>query len=298
MKVNLKHLIIILTLIGSTSCDDKLEPFENNGSTGAPVAISASAIQSEALPGAINLTWSAQPNDFAYMQVRYHDPLEKKDICKIFSTGATQLLVENTRARFGDYSFAFQTFNAANQSSAVTEVKAKSGAAPASYTEKNRTKVPLTGLQVSTDQADSSEGKVSNLIDDDKGSFFSSNWHNSGTTYPTYIQIDFDEPHENFAVKYINRTDDTWRESGRPAVVDLQVSNDGDNWTTVGTLSGMPTQAGSEYASPYFMPGESFTHFRFSVVAASGSASYFCISELMFYDVDIDIYDPETVPLD
>ena len=113
MKFNLKYIIVVSALIGMAGCDDKIEPFEIMGSTAAPAAISASAVQSEALPGEIKLTWTAPEEDFAYMQIRYNDPLQKKDICKLVSKNTTELLVENTRARFGDYSFFFQTFNVA-----------------------------------------------------------------------------------------------------------------------------------------------------------------------------------------
>lgn len=78
MKFNLKYIIVVSALIGMAGCDDKIEPFEIMGSTAAPAAISASAVQSEALPGEIKLTWTAPEEDFAYMQIRYNDPLQKK----------------------------------------------------------------------------------------------------------------------------------------------------------------------------------------------------------------------------
>ena len=71
MKFNLKYIIVVSALIGMAGCDDKIEPFEIMGSTAAPAAISASAVQSEALPGEIKLTWTAPEEDFAYMQIRY-----------------------------------------------------------------------------------------------------------------------------------------------------------------------------------------------------------------------------------
>lgn len=78
MKLNLKYIIAVSALVGMAGCDDKIEPFEITGSTATPVAISASAVQSEALPGEIKLTWAAPQEDFAYMQIRYNDPLQKK----------------------------------------------------------------------------------------------------------------------------------------------------------------------------------------------------------------------------
>ena len=70
------------------------------------------------------------------------------------------MLIENTRARFGDYTFYLQTFNAAHEAGAVQELKARSGAMPASYTEKSRTQVSLIVDQLSCNYPDASEGNM------------------------------------------------------------------------------------------------------------------------------------------
>lgn len=132
----MKYIIAVSVLVGMTGCDDKIEPFETAGSTPTPVAISASTVQSEALPGEIKLTWTAPQEDFAYMQIRYNDPLQKKEICKLVSKHTTEMLIEDTRARFGDYSFFFQTFNAAHQGSEVTGNKSQIGSGTVHYNRK------------------------------------------------------------------------------------------------------------------------------------------------------------------
>lgn len=58
----------------------------------------------------------------------------------------------------------FQTFNGANQGSAVTEVKAKSGAAPTTMTEKSRKEVKLTKEQLFCNYPDASEGQYTHLL--------------------------------------------------------------------------------------------------------------------------------------
>ncbi|MGG6546076.1 UNVERIFIED_CONTAM: carbohydrate-binding protein, partial [Prevotella sp. 15_C9] len=132
-------------------CDDNLETFEIGGSTAAPTAIATSAVNSDPLPGQIKLTWNTPSEGaFEYLQIKYHDPLTEQVVCKIASIGTTEMLIEDTRARFGDYSFFFQTFNAAHQGSEVTEIKAKSGAAPSTTTEKSRTEMKIEADQLST----------------------------------------------------------------------------------------------------------------------------------------------------
>lgn len=299
MKMNFEYIIAAILFVGMTGCDDKLETFEIAGGVTAPTAITTSVVNSEALPGQIKLVWEKPAEGaFDYLQIKYYDPLAKEDVCKIASIGTTEMLIDNTRARFGDYSFFFQTFNAAHQGSVVTEIKAKSGAAPSTTTEKSRTEVKLTVDQLSTNAQEPSEGPIKNLIDGNKGSFFHTRWNSPQIELPHYIQIDFNEAHEDFAIYYQNRTDNTWTSDGRPSVVELQVSNDGENWETLSTLSGLPTTHSSEYTSAFVTPGKSFTHFRFNVIATSGNTKYFNMAEFKFYDVEVDVYDPETVPLD
>ena len=151
--------------------------------------------------------------------------------------------------------------------------------------------------QLSTNAQEPSEGPIKNAVDGDKNTFFHTNWHEA-IPYPQWIQVNLKEPHENFLVGYINRTDNSWTTSGRPSVVDLQISNNGIDWETVGTLDGLPSSAGSEYISTFFMPGKTFTYFRFSVTSATRSSSYWNIGEFMMYDAEVAIDDPETAPLD
>lgn len=299
MKLNFKYIIAAGLFVGMTGCDDKLETFEIAGEVTTPTAITASVVNSEALPGQIKLVWEKPAEGaFDYLQIKYNDPLTKEDVCKIASSGTTEMLIDNTRARFGDYSFFFQTFNAAHQGSAVTEIKAKSGAAPSTTTEKSRTEVKLVADQLSTNAQEPSEGPIKNLIDGNSGSFFHTKWSNPQIELPHYIQIDFKEAHEDFAIYYQNRTDNTWTSDGRPAVVELQISNDGEYWETISTLSGLPSAHSSEFTSEFIIAGKSFTSFRFNVIATTGNTKYFNLAEFKFFDVEVVVYDPETVPLD
>lgn len=299
MNLKSKYIIIAGLLVGMTGCDDKLETYEMAGSVATPIAIEASEVSSEALPGQIKLSWKEPAEKaFDYLQIKYNDPLTKKDVCKIASVGTTEMLINETRARFGDYSFYFQTFNAAHQGSAVTEVKAKSGEAPTTTTEVSRTKVELTGDQLSTDNQEPTEGPVKNLVDGVKGgsSFFHTRWSSPQVPLPQYIQIDFNEEHEIFAIQYTTRQ--VGNSDGFPTAADLQISQDGVEWETVASLSGLPAKSFTDYVSDFFIPGKKFKHFRFLVTSASANVKYFHMSEFEFYDVEIEVYNPETVPLD
>ena len=281
-----------LLLLGTTGCDDKLDTFETVGVTTAPTAIPASSISSEALPGQIKLTWTAPAEDaFEYMQIRYNDPLAKEDVCLIVSPGTTEMLIDETRARFGDYTFYFQTFNVNGEGSAVTEIKAQSGAAP---TTEQRTEVILSGDQLSSDCPEPTEGPISNLVNGNLNDFFHVRWSSPQEPLPHYIQIDFKEEHQDFAIEWWDRI--VGNSDGFPTKAEVQISQDGEVWTTIATLENLPAGSGVHYESETFNPGMSFSHFRLNVLEATVTSNYFHMAEFKFYDVEI--YDPETVPLD
>ena len=152
--------------------------------------------------------------------------------------------------------------------------------------------------QLSTNAQEPSEGPIKNLVDGKSNTFFHTRWSSPQIPLPHYIQVNFAEDHKDFAIYYQNRTDNTWTTEGRPSVIMLQSSNDGSVWDTLATLTGLPITHSSEYTSDYVMTDNSFRYFRLVVTATSGSTSYFNMAKFAFYDVNVEVYDPETVPLD
>lgn len=295
--MKMKYMIAALAMacVG-TGCDDKLETFEVQGYTGVPAAIEASNITSTALEGKIQLNWTVPEGaEFSYLKIWYNDPLLKTDVHKVASIGTTEMLIEDTRARFGEYEFFFQTFNANNEGGEVTSFKAVSGKAPIVTTE-TRTEVKLEASQLSSDAPEPSEGPISNLINGNTNDFFHIRWSSPQTSLPHYIQIDFNEEHQVFAIEWWNRV--VSNSDGFPLVVELQISSNGTDWETITTLSGFASASGTHVTPDYVDAGKPFTHFRFNVTEASATSNYFHMAEFKFYDVDIDIYDPETVELD
>ena len=125
---------------------------------------------------------------------------------------------------------------------------------------------------------------------------FHTNWHSPQAPLPHYIQIDFNEEHENFAFEYYTR--DTSNSDGYPTSAELQISNDGTNWETVSALSGLPAVRKTRYATEFMMPGKKFKHFRFNVTTSSQSKNYFHIGEIVFMMRRSISTTPETVSLD
>lgn len=302
MKLN--YIIAsIAVAFAATACDSKLEVFEPGGDsfTGTPVPVSN--INTESLPGQIKLSWDDADAQYEYMRMTYKDPLQGgTEVKKLFSPsqfGKTEVIIDNTRARYGDYTFSFQAFNVAGQGSAPVTFTAKSGAAPKTYTEPDkstRVKYPLTADMLSTDNQEPNEGPISNLVDGSTGTFFHTRWSGTQVPLPQYVQIDFNEVHKAFAVKYCTRV--VGNSDGYPTAATMQVQPVGsDNWVDVGYISeGMPTakNSASWFETPWFFYENGFDKFRFLVTAVTDNKNYFHMSEIEFYDVNLEIYDPET----
>lgn len=293
MKLRYIIAALVVASIGA-GCDDKLETFEPQGYMGYPTTIEG--LTSEALPGQIHLTWNVpEGTEFSYMKIWYDDPLSKQTVYNVVSKGTAELLIDDTRARFGEYEIFYQTFNANNEGGEIKSIKATSGIAPVTITEK-RTEYKLTENQLSTNAQEPSEGPIKNLINGDTNDFFHTRWSSPQIPLPHYIQLDFNEEHQIFALEWWDRV--VGNSDGFPSVVELQISNDGSNWETVKVLSGFAASSGVHITTDYVDAGKPFTHFRFNVTSTTQNSSYFHMAEFKFYDVELEIYDPETVELD
>jgi hypothetical protein len=284
------YVASVFLLTGIISCDENFETFDKSGIETSGIPSSVESISSDSLPGQIILHWNV-PVDSNYflLKVNYYDYLAEKEVYKVTSVYEDSLLIDNTRKKFGDYEFTFQTFSSDNTAGEAVSFNAKSGRAPITETITAK-KIELTGDQLSTNNQEPSEGPVENLVDGDPNSFFHTRWSSPQIPMPQYFQIDLKEPIDDFQFYLINRP---WSQQA-PEIVEIQISNDGEEWETVETISsGLPSGGGAEYTSKIFRPGHTFTHFRYNCLKTFGSKNYFNLAEFELYDVDIQVYDPE-----
>lgn len=283
-------IICIGMLIGLVSCDKNfIRIDEPDNYLTAPSNVSN--ISYEALPGQIQLNWDVPvDSNYYFLRVSYFDPLDKIDKSFIASPGTDNKLIDNTRARYGDYKFTFQTFNRLEQGGRATEFTARSGAAPVTETI-SRNKVELNAAQLSTNNQEPTEGPIANLIDGNAGTFFHTRWSQPQIPMPQYIQVNLNESLENFQFYTQNRNGS----QEAPAIVEVQISDDGNEWETIETIdTGLPAGSAAEYTSEIFRPGKTFRHFRYNVLKTQAGRNYFNLAEFALYDVTITTYNPET----
>lgn len=289
-KISLCFGILCLLLVSCSEYDYenfvKWDKFQ-----GAPGPISN--IRAQSLPGEILLEWDVPADSsFYYVQIKYFDPLLDKEVAEVVSIYADELLVDNTRAKYGDYEFTFQTFNAKNEGGTPVTIKAKSGVAPIQESMTS-TRLKLTVDQLSTNAQEPSEGPIRNLLDNSPSTFFHTMWSGGGKPWPHWIDIALEEPIENFKFYLQNRSGS----QASPTNVDLLVSDDGITWEKiVSGMTGFPTPGGAEFTSDVIRSGRSFKYFRFSVNGAvrdTSTQSSFNLAQFALSKVDIETYDPE-----
>ncbi len=268
------------------ACDDRLEQMDWQGFQGTPSV--NMEIKGESLPGQIKLKWENKDPQYDYLQIKYHDPWQNKDVTTLVSAHTDSLVVDKTLKRFGEYTFTFIPYTADGKAGSSKEVKATSGLFPASVSV-TTTVVNLTADQLSTNAQEPSEGPIKNLLDGNVNTFFHTRWSSPQIDLPHYIQVNFKETHENFVVHYVNRNGS----QVGPAEVQLQISDDGQTWETIQTLSGLPTGSKAEYTSSMIKAGKPFKYFRFNVTKTPGGEKYFNLSEFSFSDAKESVYDPE-----
>lgn len=289
MKVLKTYASIVLAALALASCDDNFETLAVvDGQAGTPSTVSS--IASEPLPGQIVLRWTVPADSNYYLlKVKYYDHLSGKDVYRVASVNQDTMLIDNTRQKFGDYDFSFQTFSAANVGGEVQTFSAVSGRAEITETI-TASAITLTASQLSTNNQEPSEGAIANLIDNNNNTFFHTRWSSPQIPMPQYIQIDLNQPVDDFQFWQRNRNGS----QQAPKIVEVQISNDGVTWETIETIStGLPSGSAAEYTSAVFRPGHSFTHFRYNCLQTAGNANYFNMAEFRLYDVNIQTYDPE-----
>ncbi len=284
------YLITFTTLYGLIGCDKNFERMEEpDDFLTVPSRVSNIAFKS--LPGEILLKWDVPADsNFYFLRITYYDPLVKADKSLLASAGTDSILIKNTRARYGDYEFKFRTFNRKNEGSEAIILKARSEKAPVTETI-IRKKVELNEGQLSSNHPEPTEGPIKNLIDGDGNTFFHTRWSSPQEDMPHYIQINLNEPLQVFQFYTQNRNGS----QEAPAVVEVQISEDGLEWTTIHTIEGgIPSGSRAEYTSEIFQAGSPFRFFRYNVTRTANNRKYFNLAEFALYDVTINIYNPET----
>ena len=123
------------------------------------------------------------------------------------------------------------------------------------------------------------------LVDGNPGTFFHTNWAGTAISENHNFIIDLGEGNslEQFAFNYITLPTSAWNVDAPKAMV-IEGSTNGTDYTSITSLSGLPTTKGATYASTTLgTKGAAYRYLRFSVTDATGGKLgnyyYFGIAE-------------------
>lgn len=243
--------------------------------------------------GQIQLEWDYPEgeNTIRYIEICYWDPGKNKEIRRTASSYTDTLLIENTRKKYGEYTFHLQPFSQDFTPGNVYEIKATSLAAPVVY-EFTSTEMPLTVENMHIEGIYSSEPE--SLLDGNLETFINTDWNKpTGTVF--WIDFTLLEEQEFLKFSYINRN---YAGSNFPAVIECWIkANEQDEWTLMDTLTleedALPTEAQGQFTSTEMKAPFAFNYFRFRVPKTHTGKPNFSLAEFRVFDVNYRFIDPE-----
>lgn len=260
-------------------------------------------LQYEELPGQIKITWDKEmPVTFEYLKITYFDKLKKKEMLRLASAFSNEIIIPNTRRKYGEYEFKIQPISAAGVEGQEYFIKAISGVAPATYqfTEADdAVKVELSSDMLQTNAQETQEGPIVNLLDGDTGTYFHSAWSRAiGEQH--YFQVNLAEPIQGF--KFDIATRHNGNGDGDVKRMKVEASNDGVTWEEVAIQSyELSTNANSDrrrkFSGNPVLMSEKYSKLRFIPLARRGAdplkRSWFNMSEFVLFNEPVLIIDPE-----
>ena len=137
-----------------------------------------------------------------------------------------------------------------------------------------------------TNNPESSEGPITNLVDGSLDNFFHTNWHGGGET-PHWIEVDLGEGKSlsEFSFSYSTRKNVS---GDYPAGIEVLGSNEKSaNFTSLYTVnSGLPTSGGATWGPAIVSSENAYRYYRFVV---SASRTYWHMSEFNMFTNSISV---------
>jgi hypothetical protein len=313
MKKVLKNMACMagaMALLAAAGCKDS--------DKGTPPA-GLSGLEAAGLPGEILLTWNlpSQDDNIHQIKVTYYDPLIKKDVMRVASAYAESMVIPDTRARYGEYTFTVWPCSR-DADGAAQVVSAVSDSAKGYWIMSNRDsmQLPRTAADLYTNAQEPTEGPIENLLDNNRETFFHTTWGSGKWSADTsflgnkhYLQIDLgqvlsadDSYYFNFYYAPRNNA------NNKPVDFDLYGSlvkeSDKNHWFLIKNFTkendNLPDDASTDYNSQVFPVTSSMQYIRLSVNktnndAKANEAVFWTMSEfrLWVYKAVQVWYDPE-----
>ena len=245
--------------------------------------------------------WTTPENaDFYYIKVAYDDPVKGHRVLNA-STYADSIMIDGLYAKYGDLTYTFTAVSRDGGEKALFTKTATAGKVPAVIKDFEVGAIDLTAAQLWTDDQESSEGPIANLVDGNNATYFHMSW-SAPSAWPHYIRVDLGKKVKGVSFWYKGRNNNN---NDNPKKMTILVSNNaGDTpaaaqaWE-VGKLGSdvLPSGKAAEFTSPSFFSDQEFQYLWLQIEDAYSGSKWIAMAELSIKEMTRSIYDPENEPI-
>ena len=230
----------------------------------------------------------------------YDDPVKGHRVLNA-SSYADQITIDGLYAKYGELPYKFTAVSKDGGEKALFTKTAKAGYVPAVIKDYEVGPIDLTAAQLWTDNQESSEGPIANLVDGNNGTYFHMSW-SSPTPWPHYIRVDLGKKVKGVSFWYKGRNN---ANNDNPKRMTIFASNNaGDTPTAanaweIGNLGSdvLPSGTAPEFTSEGLFSEEGFQYLWLQINEAYSGKNWIALAELSVKEMTRSIYDPENEPI-
>lgn len=270
---------------GLASCSDDDETVPKN-------VFDQTSVTYNTRPGSVIFHWTKPENpDYYYVKVKFNDPKKGERVVNA-SAYADSLEIDGLYAKYGDLDYTFSFVSRDGGESTPFTVQAKSGAVLPSISDTGLGKqFELTADQLWTDDQETTEGPIANLIDGNTSTYFHMSW-SAPTPFPHYIRIDLKKQVWGVQFNYVCRNNNNNDNPKDMTILGSNTENVEDAWV-IDNLQG-PTGKAASYSSPHLISANSdFRYLWIRVNSAWSGSKWVAIATLDVTEVNTKVVDPE-----
>lgn len=284
--------IALVCSVTSCSDDDQTLPKVN---------IEESSVTTDSKqPGKVVFHWTIPENpDYYYIKVTYDDPVKGHRVLNA-SSHADSLMIDGLYAKYGDLEYSFTAVSRNGGEKPLFTKKAKAGYVPAVIKDFPIGTINLSASQLWTDNQETSEGPIANLVDGNNATYFHMSW-SAPSPWPHYIRVDLGKKVKGVSIWYKGRNN---ANNDNPKQMTILASNEtGDTpeeakaWEIVKlTSTVLPKGTAPEYTSPGLFSENEFQYLWLRVEASWSNKNWIALAELSIKEMSRSTYDPENTP--
>lgn len=290
MKKIIYSLLAASLLAGLTACsdDDKTVPSS---------VFDQSSVTSVAKPGEVVFHWTKPTDpDYYYVKVKYDDP-QRGEVVKNASAYADSIVIDGLYAKYGALKYQFSFVSRDGGETAPFTVSAQAGVvAPTVKDAGLGDAITLTGDDLWTDDQESSEGPIKNLVDGNTSTYFHMSWSDP-SPFPHYIVVDLKKEVYGVTFSYICRNQANKDNPKQIAAFGSeefgQSTSDLAKAFQLEVMSGLPSDQAASYESPHIISSKPFRYLWLRIDSSTSGSNWIALAELSVTEVKTSVYDPE-----